>query len=299
MGYDDDVKAEDELADFIFNEFLWDNLIGSIPYINQFTQMWRWNFDKEKGTIIKDGFDPRTPLFSEFENIKNDFKSIVFFNPTEQEKERNARKYYEIIEEVMHMFGIPIKNARKIGQLASNITAEYGSKQGRELDMLFNNKTRSEAYYQAIKEGNREEINGYVSDRFENLNVQNEIVRLGMEKQTVKIYDVTYFRAMDEDGKNKEYSIPQEVSDKYKGLTQRSLVKLFRSSSYRRLPDHLKAKAMQRVINYYYNYMKASILYDMKKGDKPSDMNSIDEVAKRSIEYSLRQLAEEKRKRTN
>ena len=113
--------------------------------------------------------------------------------------------------------------------------------------MLFNNKTRSEAYYNAIKEGNREEINGYVSDRFDNLNVQNEIVRLGMENQTVKIYDVTYFKATDEDGKYQEYSISQEVSDKYKTLTQRSLVKLFRSSSYRRLPDHLKAKALQRV----------------------------------------------------
>jgi len=296
LGYDDDVKAEDELADFIFNEFLWDNLIGSIPYINQLTQMWRWNFNEEKGTITKAGFDPRIPLLSEFLNITKDFSSIVFFNPTEQEKERNARKYYEIIEEVTHMFGIPIKNARKIGQLTSDITAEYGSKQGRELDMLFNNKTRSEAYYEAIRQGNREEINGYVSDRFDNLNVQNEIVRLGMEKQTVKIYDVTYFRSMGEDGKYKEYSIPQGVSDKYKELTQRSLVKLFRSSSYRRLPDHLKAKALQRVINYYYNYMKASILYDMKKGDKPNAMNSIDEVAERSIEYSLRELAEEKRK---
>ncbi len=296
LGYDDDVKAEDELADFIFNEFLWDNLIGSIPYINQFTQMWRWNFDKEKGTITKAGFDPRIPLLSEFLNITKDFSSIVFFNPTEQDKERNARKYYEIIEEVTHMFGIPIKNARKIGQLASGIFAEYGSKEGRKLDMLFNNKTRSEAYYDAIKQGNREEINGYVSDRFDNLNVQNEIVRLGMEKQTVKIYDVTYFRAMDEDGKYKEYSISQGVSDKYKELTQRSLVKLFRSSSYRRLPDHLKAKALQRVINYYYNYMKASILYELDKGDKPNAMNSIDEVAERSIEYSLRELAEEKRK---
>ena len=299
MGYDDDLKDEDELADFIINEFIWDNLIGSIPYINQFTQMWRWNFDKEKGTITKDGFDPRIPLLSEFLNITKDFSSIVFYNPTEQDKERNARKIYEIIEETMYLFGIPIKNARKIGQLGSGIIAEYGSKEGRKLDMLFNNKTRSEAYYDAIRQGNREEINGYVSDRFDNLNVQNEIVRLGMKKHTVKIYDVTYFRAMDEDGKYQEYSISQEVSDKYKGLTQRALVKLFRSSSYRRLPDHLKAKALQRVINYYYNYMKASILYDMKKGEKPSDMNSIDEVAKRSLEYSLRELEEEKRKRTN
>ena len=48
MGYDDDVKAEDEVLDFIFNEFLWDNMIGSIPYINQFTQMWRLNFDEGK-----------------------------------------------------------------------------------------------------------------------------------------------------------------------------------------------------------------------------------------------------------
>ena len=61
------------------------------------------------------------PLFSELKNIINDFNSIVFFNPTEQEKERNARKYYEIIEEMMYMFGIPIKNAKKIGQLTSNI----------------------------------------------------------------------------------------------------------------------------------------------------------------------------------
>ena len=56
MGYDDDVKAEDEVLDFILNEFLWDNLIGSIPYVNQFTQMWRWNFDEEKGTLTKPRF---------------------------------------------------------------------------------------------------------------------------------------------------------------------------------------------------------------------------------------------------
>ena len=292
MGYDDDVKAEDEILDFVFNEFLWDNMIGSIPYINQLTQMWRWNFDQEKGTITKDGFDPRVPLLSEFLNITKDFSSIVFFNPTEQEKEKNARKYYEIIEEMMYMFGIPIKNAKKIGQLTSNIMGEYGSKQGRELDMLFNNKTRSVAYYDAIKAGDREEINGYVADRFDNLNVQNEIVRLNMENNTVKIYDVTYFKSMDEDGKYQEFSIPQEVSDKYKTLTQRALVKMFRSSSYRKLPDNLKAKALQRVINYYYNYMKASILYDMKKGDKPNDINSIDEVSERSLEYSIKAMEE-------
>ena len=127
-------------------------------------------------------------MISEFSNILSDFNSIVFFNPTEQEKERNARKFYEIIEETMHIFGIPIKNARKIGQLTSNIFGEYGSKEGRKLDMLFNNKTRSEAYYDAIRQGNREEINGYVSDRFENLNVQNEIVRLNMKIKRKRCY---------------------------------------------------------------------------------------------------------------
>ena len=45
--------------------------------------------------------------------------------------------------------------------------------------------------------------------------------------------------------------------------------------------------------------MKASILYDMKKGERPNDMNSIDEVAERSLEYSIRELEEkEKEKRT-
>jgi hypothetical protein len=102
---------------------------------------------------------------------------------------------------------------------------------------------------------------------------------------------------MDENGKYITYEIPETVGDKYKNLTQQSLIRLIRSSEYRRLPDHHKAKMIQRVINYYYNYMKQDILFRLKKADRPVEMSSIQDVASRSIQYAMREFEEEKRRK--
>ena len=295
MGYNDNVGEEDEIADFIFNEFIWNNLVGSIPYLNQITQMIEFDFGKEDGLPFKMGFEPRVPLLSELGNIFLDLTQIRFGDNSNVE-----RKLYEIVEEISHMLGIPIKNARKIAQIIGSTMGEYGSERGRELDRLFNNKTRTIAYYDAIREGNQNEIRGYVEDRFNNIVVQNELVRLNMKSDgndRIKIYDESNFRAMDENGKYITYEIPETVGDKYKNLTQQSLIRLIRSSEYRRLPDHHKAKMIQRVINYYYNYMKQDILFRLKKADRPVEMSSIQDVASRSIQYAMREFEEEKRRK--
>ena len=190
------------------------------------------------------------------------------------------------------MIGFPIKNARKIAQIAGKTFGEYGSERGREIDRLFNNKTRTEAYYDAIKEGSRKEINEYVNDRFENVRVRNEIVSLltKFPDERIKIYDVDTFRKMGEDGKYDTYSIPEKTNDKYRQLTQRALGRLIGRSGYRRLTDEHKIKTIQRVINYYYNYMKAVVVDDY---DKISDMSS---VINRAIDYAIRAMKDEKKR---
>ena len=289
MEYDEDVKAEDELKDFIINEFFWDNLLGSIPYLNQFTQQIRIDFDTNNplGFWFKEGFEPKMPLLDDFTRLSLDLVQIW-----DSEGNFRERKLYDALEELGHMIGFPIKNARKIAQIAGKTFGEYGSERGREVDRLFNNKTRTEAYYDAIKEGSRKEINEYVNDRFENVRVRNEIVSLltKFPDERIKIYDVDTFRKMGEDGKYDTYSIPEKTNDKYRQLTQRALGRLIGRSGYRRLTDEHKIKTIQRVINYYYNYMKAVVVDDY---DKISDMSS---VINRAIDYAIRAMKDEKKR---
>ncbi|MDA3932049.1 MAG: hypothetical protein PF513_04860 [Tenericutes bacterium] len=292
LGYGEEIPEGKENINLILNEFILQNLIGSIPYVNQFTKQMQFDFDMNEGHPtgigLTGGFEPKLPLLSDFGAFTNDAFKIM-----DKDGNIDGRAIYETIEELAYMFGIPIKNAEKMGKITSNVFASYGSEQGRTMDRVINNQTKSEAYYQAIKNENQEEVDGYVKDMFNNTRVVSEIVDLNMkvdDKNRIKIYDVNTFRKLQSDDTYKNIKIPEAQKQKFQRLTERGLRKLITRVGYRKLTDKHKAKTMQRVINYYYNYMKAFIVDGYREAP---DLNDSSSVVDRAIQYGLSAMEEE------
>ena len=77
---------------------------------------------------------------------------------------------------------------------------------------------------------------------------------------------------MGEDGKYEEFKISKYANDKYKKLTSATLSTLIRHKDYRRLSPEGKLRAMQSIINYYYNFMKDEI-YKKEKSKNTKGMS--------------------------
>ena len=72
--------------------------------------------------------------------------------------------------------------------------------------------------------------------------------------------------------------IPTNIRDKYSELIERSLTRLIKQGSYKRLKTpQEKAKAIQKVINYYWNHMKSVVLKEKV------DLLTINEVYQRAL----------------
>jgi hypothetical protein len=267
-GYIDD----DEVGyDLLLNELLWNNIVGAIPIVNQFTSM--IGFEKGKG--LTSGFEPKMPLLAEVYEIT----SLV----VSMENGANVgRKILKIFEYVGQIFGLPFKNATRFASTVSNVLGERGVGKAEELSRFLHSKTKAQGFSDAIKKNNRQQIKLYVEDVFSNLTVANEITRLMFDNpdEKLSLYDVTYFRKLNDEGTYDNINIPQDTNDKYKDLSQKALQRLIRSGKYKRLDDKSKIAAMQRVINYYYNFMKSVVLEEKR------EMSGINDVVERAIKYS-------------
>jgi flagellar biosynthesis/type III secretory pathway protein FliH len=240
--------------------------------------------------------------------------------------ENIERKITKALEYVGEVVGLPFKNIDRIANSISRMFALAGSERGIEIARFFSSQTKAQAFNESIKTGNKAEMNVYVSDQFDNIAVQKEIIRLLTvepdvdeikrsikkelqdinsdlkdarnefskaetserraywknriteleqkkgelssegyldkqltEKPMLNIRNVTSFTKVI-DGKTVKYKIPDDIKQKYNGLAQKAMQQLIKSSAYKRLKDADKLKAIQRVINYYYNYMKTIVL---------------------------------------
>lgn len=284
-GYYDD--KEEANFDFWVNELLINNIIGGMPIVNFFTSMIQFETPKEleeggKRKITKPGFEPKFPLATEaYEIIRNLSQLLEIYNDegdnSIQFTEGYGKKIIKILENIGSILGFPIKNLNRLVSTTSYIFGQKGSKQLEEINRFYSSQTKAQAFGEAVKRNQRTRINMYVDEVYDDLRVRNEMTKILFNNPELKLslYDAKYFRK-----DNIKYVLPQEVKEKYNALSQRSLSSLIRKGRYRRLSDEEKIRAMQRIINYYYNYMKSVVLKEKKK------LLNTNEVVENALKYS-------------
>ena len=249
-----DLEDEEVVEEFFFNELLLNNLIGAIPYINLISQ--NFNFTPSSGVST---FKPTTPVIGEISSV---FESVFKIYDKLSKGEDATREILRLVENGGMIFGIPAKNITRLGQYALRFASIFGDDTYADFEEFYYSRTATQQLNDAIKSGNKEKADMYVERTVNNAAVKNEIVRVFMETGSkISLYQADTFSAKNPvDGKMVKYNIPSRTREKYNILTQRALLNLVRSSSYKRLTDEEKTKAIQRVINYYYNFMKNEIL---------------------------------------
>lgn len=271
LGYE---KYDDSLAfDFFVNEFLWNNVVGAMPYVNQITSMISW---KQDGLPIKFGYEPSMPFGTDLANLVKTVLSLETGTDI-------TGKTIRILELFGNMTGVPVRNIKRISQVVSRLYAEQGDKTGLYYERMLYSLSKAEAFKDAIESGNEVKMQSYVDDMFNSLIIQREFVRLLAQDEGYKINlrDVETFKKQNEDGTYTTYDIPKNIQSRFNKNTERALLKLISSSSYRRLKDEDKARAIQRIIDYYYNYMKDVIT----KEKMENKIRSINEVVTNALKF--------------
>lgn len=179
------------------------------------------------------------------------------------------RKILRIFENIGSMVGFPVKNINRLISTTSRLLGAQGIEQAESIARFYSSQTKAQAFAAAIKENNRTKINMYVEEVYGDLEVRNEIVNLLAANPDLKLnlHNVKYF------SKDKvKYAIPEDVREKYNNLAQRALRILIRKGAYKRMKAEDKVKAIQRIINYYYNYMKSVVLKEKRELLSPAEV---------------------------
>lgn len=258
------------------NDFMWNNVIGAIPLANAFLTS-LIQFDYEKGVTM--GFDPVG--FPGVNEASRTLKALIgVING-----ENVGRKTLKAFEEATKLFGLPVYNLRRMIETLSYAMSKRGSETFADMNQFFKSQTATLAFNDMVKHANAKGAEIYVEKVFDNIDVKNEILNLSLENPGNKInfYNVDSFKKKDENGKYVEYDIPPHVKEKYHKYAQKTLSRIIRTYEYKRLNSEEKAKVLQRVINYYYNFMKAYILDEKKV----RDMLSENEVIEKAFEYAI------------
>lgn len=262
-GYNEDKEDEEIAFDFFVNELFWNGVVGAVPLLNAITSMLQFDYN----TIIRKGYEPSFPGFDEILEIVGLFESV-------NNGKNVGKKLTQIFGVAGTLLGIPIKNLNREIKAIARLFDGGGNSFAAKTVRFYNSQTVTSAYNKAVKHQDKTKIEGYIRLRFDNNRVIKEMTDLMLADDTIKInlYDIDSFNKTNEKGEKITYEIPPKIKDKYRLLTQRALIALIGSIEYRRLDKKAKARAIQRVINYYHNYMKKVILkeelpemFDVKK----------------------------------
>jgi hypothetical protein len=272
------VNPEDALFEGIVNDFIWGNIVGSIPYTNTLTQLMR--FDQK--TVISTGYEFRVPLLSDFFQVVEIISNGLVNQDTGELKGRQILRLFEV---VLMPLGISLQNVRKIVEMLVGIGSAFGFETAVDASQWFAAQTDAQALSEAVSTGNRTFINKYVEDAFSNVRVAEHIAELLQEDRTIKLSlkNEDYFITVDADGKRTNHSVKASMKTKYRKHTMNAIKKLLSKSAYLRLKPKDQAKVLQRIINYYWNFMKDDILNDRKPIQSDGD---IDAVVERAIYYA-------------
>lgn len=271
-GFTDD---DDVLYDLAFNEFLISNILGAIPYLGVFIN--NLAFDLENRELGLE-FDIQVPGIQEIYDILD--RTFILANDLIKGRD-SMRSLVKFLEGTLPLLNIPASNIVKLVESGLRIANLFGNDWIYQFEEMYYSRTASEQLNRALKNNDEKGIDAYVGLKVSNAVVKNEIVRvsLSVEDSKLSLYNTNTFRAKNPvTGKMDEISIPERTKEKYKLLTQRALLRLVRSSGYRRLKDEDKLKAIQRVINYYYNFMKNEVLITVYK--------ELDAKTKKEIDYT-------------
>jgi hypothetical protein len=217
------------------------------------------------------GFEPQMPLISDAYRF---FETAVSM----QNGKNLGRKSLRLLENMTGILGIPVRNTVRITSTWSNFLSEQGVGFAQESTKFFYSKSNSQMLNEAIRTGNKTQINNYIENTYNSYLVRNEITNLlfSVEGSKINLYDVNTFRKVEE-GVSKEYKIPDDLKERYHGLAEKSLIRLINSEAYRALPKKERLSKIQRVINYYYNTLKADVL------DEEFELLTIEEVSNRAL----------------
>lgn len=238
------VSQEDAAFEFWVNELLMDNIIGAVPYLNAITNM--IELDPER--IIVAGYEPKLPLLSEI------YTSVDLVSQIINSDNDPSRKIVRLAEVIGQVVGFPARNLVKLSTDLVNVFTPKSTSV--EVMNWYMSRTPAQGLTAAVVSGDRAAIEVYIEDKFSNIVVQNEIAKLLSSDSSLRL------SIRNEDSftyKGETYKIPQYQKDKYNRYAQKALQKLIGKGAYRKLSAKDKIKAIQRIINYYSNYMRSVI----------------------------------------
>jgi hypothetical protein len=235
-------------GEFLFQEFLIDNMLGSIPVVNQVTALFQLDFSEDEVGLVE-GYNLRIPGISEVENVVAILRGGFFNKDTGEFKSRNVVR---IINELSSLFSIPLKNIDKIGRLISGAFASSGDAWALDVVQWYRGNSDAAEFTNAIKTGNTQYIQTFAEQAFGNDRVVNHITDLLASDDSLRLSlrNDDYFMFTNKDGEREKKDIPPATKMRYRRLTTLALSRAISKSKYRRLKPKEKTAVLQRIINY-------------------------------------------------
>lgn len=274
------VEDDEILEDFLVNELLLQNIIGSIPYLNLVTSL----FQFQDGNL-KQQYEVRVPLVSDVTRILNESLRLVNtigdIANGEAKPSKIFRDLIRIIESTGNLTGIPFSNIRKITSYILKLETEwFGGSSYYDFEEFFYSRTNAQQLGTAVSKNDEEKIAFYIGRTIENTGVKDEILYLlkQLEDESISLrFNAETFQAKSVSGDGMTtFNIPERTKEKYKILSQRAIAYLIKTPSYKRKSEKEKLASIQRILNYYYNFMKNEILVQEYKGLTAQQKRDID-----------------------
>jgi hypothetical protein len=205
-----------------------------------------------------------------------------------QDGSLNMRKVLRIFEQALQPFGVPLASISRLVQTIFGFGAKLGNPTSMEAVQWFAGQTDAVALTQAIKAGDRNRINYYISQVYSSVPVQKEIMRILNSDSNIRLSlkSANFFTA-EKDGVTSTYDIPQATRSFYTTLTMQALSRLIIRGGYTRMNDTQKTAIVQRVINYYWNHMRNYVINEDGKA-KIASSSGLSDVIQRAIDYEKR-----------
>jgi len=259
------IEEDEIVSDFFVNELILQNLLGAIPYANLVTSL----FQVVDGKLTQ-AYDVRLPLVSDLANL---VKNTIRFSETvgkvvsgELPPSKIFRETIRLIEGTSNFTGIPFANFRKIvGYILKLETEWFGGDSYFAFEEFFFGRTNAQQLGIAVKANDEDKINSYIGRTVENVFVKDEIIKVLVDNEDASIslrFNADTFKAQNPLNKKEmtTYKIPEKTLEKYKILSQRTLSFLIKNPKYKKLSKEKKLASIQRVLNYFYNFMKNELL---------------------------------------
>jgi hypothetical protein len=235
-------------------------------------------FDDER--VFNVTFEPTIPGLREVFDLFELTSSII------NSEGDVSRKIVKVAEVIGQMSGLPVRNTIRLFTDLSRLFAPTGMAVA--VNSWYFQRSAAQDFAQSVKNGDTETTEFYIEEKFSNGAVQREIARLLTKNKdlSLSLRNETQFKAKNKKGEMETYDIPEGTKNKYDRMAQYALQVLIRQTGYRRLSDKDKVAALQRIINYYYNYMKSVITKEKSGLTSIEARAGAQEVVERSLRYA-------------